>query len=358
MADSLLQGLLSGYGDRAVAATLPFAMINQGVANMQSPDWWNEAGGNFADNLAPPVDKEQLASWGMNFVPGSGIIGQVGPLFHGSPYKFSKFANESIGTGEGAQAFGYGHYLTDSPEIAKSYAEQSVKQRGVSLYTGYSDTHINKIFDAAKKDSRYERVDIVPAAGGNKEVIAWPKYNPHKYTATVNKNKPASEDVFLEWSSPINDTTKSKISSFIESRYSPDNPIRKEINKVLSNTGVSGDQIYKRIEGVLGGGIREAPKQTSDLIAQMGFTGIKYPAGTLSGVKDSKAYNYVIFDPKNISIDAANGKPMFEAGTTKDLIDRATNQNRNVLNEFSDLTKRTEVGDKLSEITQSLKRLF
>ena len=33
--------------------------------------------------------------------------------FHGSPYMFDKFTTEKIGTGEGAQAFGWGLYFTD-----------------------------------------------------------------------------------------------------------------------------------------------------------------------------------------------------------------------------------------------------
>jgi hypothetical protein len=43
-------------------------------------------------------------------------------VFHGSPYKFNAFAPKSIGSGEGAQAYGYGHYVAESPETAKSYA--------------------------------------------------------------------------------------------------------------------------------------------------------------------------------------------------------------------------------------------
>ena len=48
---------------------------------------------------------------------------QIKPVYHGSPYKFNKFENKAIGTGEGAQAFGYGHYLTESKAVAKSYAQ-------------------------------------------------------------------------------------------------------------------------------------------------------------------------------------------------------------------------------------------
>ena len=42
-------------------------------------------------------------------------------VWHGSPHKFSKFDSSKIGTGEGAQAYGHGLYLAESPDVAKGY---------------------------------------------------------------------------------------------------------------------------------------------------------------------------------------------------------------------------------------------
>jgi len=50
------------------------------------------------------------------------------PAFHGSPHKFTEFADKAIGSGEGAQLFGHGHYITDSPGVAKWYADTLGKQ--------------------------------------------------------------------------------------------------------------------------------------------------------------------------------------------------------------------------------------
>ena len=44
--------------------------------------------------------------------------------WHGSPYKFEKFSNEAIGTGEGAQAHGYGHYVAKNKDVAQGYADR------------------------------------------------------------------------------------------------------------------------------------------------------------------------------------------------------------------------------------------
>jgi hypothetical protein len=44
-------------------------------------------------------------------------------LYHGSPYDFEEFLLDKIGSGEGAQAFGWGLYFTELEGIAKHYAE-------------------------------------------------------------------------------------------------------------------------------------------------------------------------------------------------------------------------------------------
>jgi hypothetical protein len=43
--------------------------------------------------------------------------------FHGSPYDFNKFDASKIGTGEGAQSYGYGHYLAENENVAKRYRD-------------------------------------------------------------------------------------------------------------------------------------------------------------------------------------------------------------------------------------------
>jgi hypothetical protein len=52
-------------------------------------------------------------------------------VFHGSPAKFNRFDPTKIGSGEGAQAYGYGHYVAQNPETAKQYKE-TLKSRAFS----------------------------------------------------------------------------------------------------------------------------------------------------------------------------------------------------------------------------------
>lgn len=48
-------------------------------------------------------------------------------VYHGSPYRFNRFDPTKIGSGEGAQAYGYGHYVAEAPGVAKEYREKLSK---------------------------------------------------------------------------------------------------------------------------------------------------------------------------------------------------------------------------------------
>ena len=49
----------------------------------------------------------------------AGLLGLT--AYHGSPYRFSKFDPTKIGSGEGAQVYGYGHYFAENPSVAGQY---------------------------------------------------------------------------------------------------------------------------------------------------------------------------------------------------------------------------------------------
>jgi len=58
-------------------------------------------------------------------------------VYHGSPAKFSKFDRTKIGSGEGAQAYGYGHYVAENPAVAQEYQKQlgtQMKYKGQQFY--------------------------------------------------------------------------------------------------------------------------------------------------------------------------------------------------------------------------------
>ena len=88
--------------------------------------------GNLNDRARVLNEMTSAASReGVNYGPASrqlaGLLAEaynpIGMMvYHGSPAKFSRFDPTKIGSGEGAQAYGYGHYLAQTPTVAESYA--------------------------------------------------------------------------------------------------------------------------------------------------------------------------------------------------------------------------------------------
>lgn len=76
--------------------------------------------------------KQGLLSGGSTYGPKSQQLTQTiadayNPMgmvvWHGSPHTFNKFDASKIGTGEGAQAYGHGLYVAESPDVAMQYKD-------------------------------------------------------------------------------------------------------------------------------------------------------------------------------------------------------------------------------------------
>lgn len=57
-------------------------------------------------------------------------------VYHGSPASFGHFDHAFTGTGEGAQAYGWGTYVTEVEGIARKYAATGIKRENTSPMTG------------------------------------------------------------------------------------------------------------------------------------------------------------------------------------------------------------------------------
>jgi hypothetical protein len=76
--------------------------------------------------------------------------------FHGSGADFDQFSLEKIGTGEGAQAYGYGLYFTDSEDIAKFYRDTvqfNQRMRGNTLNINYQGKPFEDLGDTAAAEA-------------------------------------------------------------------------------------------------------------------------------------------------------------------------------------------------------------
>jgi len=100
-----------------------------------------------------------LLQMGRNLATPQTMNKQTGAIvYHGSPHKFDKFDSSKIGTGEGAQAYGHGLYLAESPDVAKSYQAMSYNRtvalpdgKGYALFDSATDKKISETF--ANKDA-------------------------------------------------------------------------------------------------------------------------------------------------------------------------------------------------------------
>ena len=61
------------------------------------------------------------AAGAIPLIPAASQVRKTIKAYHGSPHDFDEFSNDAIGTGEGAQAYGYGHYLAESEDVATGY---------------------------------------------------------------------------------------------------------------------------------------------------------------------------------------------------------------------------------------------
>jgi len=82
---------------------------------------WSSYGQNLVKNIqesfpinSPEAVRETAKRIAMN-------AGPLATVYHGSPHLFDKFDMSKIGTGEGAQAYGHGLYLAESPSTAAYY---------------------------------------------------------------------------------------------------------------------------------------------------------------------------------------------------------------------------------------------
>jgi hypothetical protein len=106
-------------------------MQRQGLTRPVEPGLLGMAG-ETAGLLAPiaaaakaPQIAKGLLQMGENAAAPRTLNQQTGAIvYHGSPHKFDKFDSSKIGTGEGAQAYGHGLYLAESPEVAGGYREK------------------------------------------------------------------------------------------------------------------------------------------------------------------------------------------------------------------------------------------
>lgn len=279
-------------------------------------------------------------------------------VYHGSNALFDHFDHRFMGNGEGAQAYGWGTYVTQVREIGRSYAKGETR----SIYNG-------DIFrDADIEDSRDEwddedildgfidhaRDEIASERGVNKRTITYEEVSERlmKYAdeaermyeqtkeefyedrATFNrklarfvvsdkakqnlsyKGSPvlyeveipnSSDNNYLMYEQPIGEAAE-RIKRALYERLIKADPeaydsadarkiLWNELNSLFTED-VEGNEIYGNISSYLG-----SDMAASQFLNSMGYTGISYPAEYMSrGGREDGARNFVIFNEGDLDI--------------------------------------------------------
>ena len=230
------------------------------------------------------------------------------PAFHGSPYRFEKFMLEHLGTGEGAQAYGWGLYFAGAREVAENYREVLSKDQ-ISLYTpeGLAEkTLIATRGDRAAAIRRLENESKRTAWLGNTELyMAAIKLLENGFVKSEKRPGQLYEveipdnDVLLDWDAKPSDEHLKMIAEQAAKEGYDDYSIAyrdEQTGELVVNGGGRGEQIYMEISRVLG-----SPRAASEFLNRAGIKGIRYLDGS-SRSQGEGSYNFVIFDDNAIEM--------------------------------------------------------
>lgn len=271
--------------------------------------------------------------------------------YHGSQASFDKFDHSFMGSGEGAQAYGWGTYVSEVEGIAKAYAKANTAKRNTE-YTvakrAYEDAETeyknltNYIADSELNISMYN----IPSLENNKKKLEMYKEKGIQHWVevyeqrvergekTIKEERERIEENKLKQKEAyqLMDEAKKKLDSIEKSKrnlYSVDIPddtgknyldwdgrlpktYINRVNKALEASGhktidtlypsrvdgkLVGQDLYDRLRSELG-----SQKAASLLLKDAGFVGVKVIAQRNTGGNKKGMMNYVIFDENNAQI--------------------------------------------------------
>ena len=229
--------------------------------------------------------------------------------YHGTGASFSEFDFDHIGEGEGSQAFGWGGYVTSSKKIGKNYAtlmdndpsrayyriQHSNGTRFAKKYpTLESFLHGDKQIAMNDKFTEQEKIDYY----NEMKKLAEPYHN--LYEVDIPDDNGSN---YLDWDAPLTDKQKNTIIKELR-RLKIDFADFKK--RGFSFDGSFGGNSYDFLMYALRKTKKwkdvNASRAVSKFLSSLGYTGIKYKAGSNFGGAEEGDTNYVIFKPEDMKI--------------------------------------------------------
>jgi hypothetical protein len=300
--------------------------------------------------------------------------------FHGSGADFDEFRLEMIGTGEGAQAYGYGLYFTDSEDIARFYkdavggsgykkldynadadASQSITDVNFKDVDGYRSYPIDKAQDLIKSALKTQRFNVEPDEKAlnifemtferdgalqidmrdGTSVSFLKNFDGDELTVTPLKKAEGKmykvglapkPDELLDYDAPFSAQSKDVQEKLLKAGYEIDPRTSGSggmiLDAIMSNVGREGAHL------ALGGKRTDARQIASQRMAEAGIPGIKYRAAgsrATATADEAAERNYVIFDDKAVNIMEKYGivGPVAVTAAGAAAVNRGRNDNDN-----------------------------
>lgn len=269
--------------------------------------------------------------------------------YHGTGAKFDKFDLSHALEGEGSETFGHGVYVTNSKEIGTDYAQrakdkkaifgfefvnpQSMSKEAQDMLRHYMYKHqdVAKGLENARKDlkdviGKFPDTDYLQELNEilakDDDSIAIPSNRAYRYDVDIPDDNVSN---YLGWNESQNFPLEKWYrlweithEGFNENEYFKDGGARYDIDRIERITQMKlespengmqklptlkGEELYHALEDFFN---RERPSYGAELasraLSEIGFVGIKYPAGLIHGGAKEGDYNYVIFDENNANI--------------------------------------------------------
>ena len=232
-------------------------------------------------------------SMGEGYLQRRGLMPEL-DVYHGSPYKFDRFDASKIGTGEGAQSYGYGLYFAENPAVSESYqkmisigkqldplSKQAQKFVKENMIGGADNDAILKAAAASKNQAaRWDLEDVkrgIPASRNDyvsamDEVQEFLRKNPiAPNDGSLYKVNLPDEQIakMLDYDKPFSEqppNVQAALKSIVESEYTP--KLAQSLN-ILSKNPLSHS--LGTLDDQLGG-----KNITATYLQQAGVPGIKY----------------------------------------------------------------------------------
>ena len=269
--------------------------------------------------------------------------------YHGTGAKFDKFDLSHALEGEGSETFGHGVYVTNSKEIGTDYAQrakdkkaifgfefvnpQSMSKEAQDMLRHYMYKHqdVAKGLENARKDlkdviGKFPDTDYLQELNEilakDDDSIAIPSNRAYRYDVDIPDDNGSnylgwneSQNFPLEkwyrlWEITHNGFSENEYFNDGGARYDKDRieriiqmKLESPENGMQKLPTLKGEELYHALEDFFD---RERPSHGAELasraLGEIGFVGIKYPAGMIHGGAKEGDYNYVVFDENNANI--------------------------------------------------------